>query len=239
MRLIKKLVRFISRESDLKKSLRLLANFRKLPVSAESVVAVAVAYRGYGYYETLHLKQNLSEFVRFVAELQKRPLKHICEIGTFKGGSLFVFCQIASPKAKITSIDLPGGNFGGGSSKHSIKFFQGFVRDQQGLECIRGNSREPLIYSKFLQSLGDNSLDFLFIDGDHTLTGVEADFSIYSKHVKPGGVIAFHDILARSDHPEIEVWKLWARLRTQYEYIEFIDHSGTDRPVGIGIIIQK
>jgi predicted O-methyltransferase YrrM len=239
MRLIKKLLDFIGRKRDLKRSLKLLANIRKLPITAESAVAAAVAYRGYGYYETLNLKQNFSEFVPFIAELQKRPLNHLCEIGTFKGGSLFVFCQIAAPEAKIISIDLPGGNFGGGTSNHSVKFFKEFTRGNQTMECLRGNSRENEIYAKFCEALGSQRLDFLFIDGDHTLAGVEADFSIYSKHVRPGGVIAFHDILKRADHPQIEVWKLWSRLRTEYQYIEFIDHSGADRPVGIGLIFQK
>ena len=36
-------------------------------------------------------------------------------------------------------------------------------------------------------------LDFLFIDGDHTIKGCKQDYDLYSKKVKRGGYIAFHD----------------------------------------------
>lgn len=39
----------------------------------------------------------------------------------------------------------------------------------------------------------DNSLDFVYIDGDHTYEGVCADFDIFYKKVKPGGLITGDD----------------------------------------------
>lgn len=41
----------------------------------------------------------------------------------------------------------------------------------------------------------DNSLDFVYIDGDHTYDGVCKDFDIFYKKVKPGGIIAGDDYL--------------------------------------------
>ena len=40
-------------------------------------------------------------------------------------------------------------------------------------------------------------LDLAFIDGDHSEEAVRADFGRISPFVRPGGIIAFHDI---SDH---------------------------------------
>lgn len=37
------------------------------------------------------------------------------------------------------------------------------------------------------------SLDFLFIDGDHTYEGVSRDADLWRPLVKPGGLIAYHD----------------------------------------------
>ena len=37
-------------------------------------------------------------------------------------------------------------------------------------------------------------MDFLFIDGDHSYEGAKQDFENYSKLVRPGGLIALHDI---------------------------------------------
>ena len=38
-------------------------------------------------------------------------------------------------------------------------------------------------------------MDFLFIDGDHSYEGVKRDFADYAPLVRPGGLIAFHDIV--------------------------------------------
>ncbi len=36
-------------------------------------------------------------------------------------------------------------------------------------------------------------VDFCFIDGDHTEEGIIGDIQAWARHVKPGGIIAFHD----------------------------------------------
>ena len=36
-------------------------------------------------------------------------------------------------------------------------------------------------------------IDLLFIDGDHSYDGVQADIFAWILHVAPGGVVAFHD----------------------------------------------
>jgi len=43
----------------------------------------------------------------------------------------------------------------------------------------------------------DGSLDFVFIDADHSLPGVLADIDSWSRKVKPGGLLCGHDY----DHP--------------------------------------
>lgn len=38
-----------------------------------------------------------------------------------------------------------------------------------------------------------HSLDFLFIDGDHSYKSVRQDFLLYSKLIRNGGLLIFHD----------------------------------------------
>lgn len=46
---------------------------------------------------------------------------------------------------------------------------------------------------KVVDSFEDDSIDFIFIDGDHTFDAVEQDFSLYFPKVKKNGLIFMHD----------------------------------------------
>jgi hypothetical protein len=76
-------------------------------------------------------------------------------------------------------------------------------------------------------------LDFLFIDGDHSLEGVTDDYLRYSPFVRAGGWIGFHDINDTAPHREhgVFVAPLWNRLRG--EKIEF---NAGDSWAGIGLV---
>jgi len=57
------------------------------------------------------VKEEISDLLKILA---RRKPKSILEIGTAGGGTLFLFSRVSSPDAIIISIDLPGGQFGGG-----------------------------------------------------------------------------------------------------------------------------
>lgn len=64
-----------------------------------------------------------------------------------------------------------------------------------------GRSEDPVIVSKVESYFDKSSVDLLFIDGDHSYSGpvgigggVRSDFDKYKVFVRPGGLIAFHDI---------------------------------------------
>ena len=65
---------------------------------------------------------------------------------------------------------------------------------KQKLILIRDDSHKKSIINKVGNILNGEKLDFLFIDGDHEYEGVKKDYNNYSKYVKKGGLIAFHDI---------------------------------------------
>lgn len=204
----------------------------------EMQMTLAYLFQGKGYYQTLGLKQNMTELLALVNVLGRQPLRHVCELGTFKGGTLFVWCQLAAPDAQIISIDLPGGQFGGGYHERSLPFFQAFCRPGQTLQCLRGSSHDAGIRAAFTQTLDGRQLDFLFIDGDHSYAGVKQDFVFYSQHVRAGGLIAFHDIVQREGQPEIEVHRLWNEVKARYRHEEFIEPSAERRKIGIGLIYK-
>lgn len=44
-------------------------------------------------------------------------------------------------------------------------------------------------------------VDYIFIDGDHSLQGITADWDYWRKRIRPGGIIALHDTLLTPDKP--------------------------------------
>lgn len=210
---------------------------RELPTD-EMMMTIPFIFQGKGYYSGLKLKQNMVELLGLLKALREQPLRRVCEIGTFKGGTLFIWCQLAEPDAQIISVDLPGGQFGGGYSEKSLPFFESFRGPDQRLDCIRGSSHDNDIREEFRRSLDGAELDFLFIDGDHSYDGVKQDFEFYSQFVRKGGQIAFHDIYHREKQPEIEVHKLWAELKPKFRHTEFIEAGEERRKIGIGLLYK-
>jgi cephalosporin hydroxylase len=224
----------------LEEAVRDLARYRNELPEPESMMAIPLLFRGKGFYGSLELKQNMTELLGLINLLRERELRNVCEIGTLKGGSLFIWCQLAKSDAAIFSVDLPHGQFGGGYNEKSLPFFQSFLKSGQTLECIRGDSHSPEIRGKFATALNGRELDFLFIDGDHSYAGVRADYEDYAPFVKKGGVIAFHDIVKRDYDHSIEVWKLWQEIKaTNPGAKEFIEQTGARRKIGIGVVIKS
>lgn len=181
--------------------------------------------------------QKREELAAFVEWIRGRSLKSILEIGTMRGGTLKLWCELADDDATIISVDLPGGEWGGGYEEAHIPHLQSFAKPGQTLELIRGDSKESVDQVK--EILGDRWLDLLFIDGDHAFTGVSTDYAIYAPLVRPGGFIVFHDILEHTGRPECAVSKLWAQLRAHFRCWEFAvqgDERGYGPWGGIGVL---
>jgi predicted O-methyltransferase YrrM len=101
---------------------------------------------------------------------------------------------------------------------------------------IAGDSKSAAVRAEVHEALGTDPVDVLYIDADHTLAGVTADYEGYRELVRPGGMIVFHDIVDRgADDANIQVAQLWKRLRGEYaQFEEIIEDPG--RVNGIGIV---
>ena len=63
---------------------------------------------------------------------------------------------------------------------------------------------------KFIQSLSSAAaillpaeIDFIFIDGDHTIEGIKSDWELYSKKVVAGGYMLLHDTRIPAHDPSV------------------------------------
>jgi cephalosporin hydroxylase len=86
------------------------------------------------------VRYEVAKLLEVVAELRPRV---VLEIGTAGGGTLFLFTRVADPEAKIISIDLPGGPFGGGYPRWKIPLYKSFSRGRQKIYLLRRDSHDP------------------------------------------------------------------------------------------------
>ena len=105
--------------------------------------AIPACFRGLGHFKWLKYFQHPEEiYSLYTLMLQEYP-KNIVEIGTARGGTLYLWLQAATEDAVVISIDLPGGKFGGGYRECRVPFYQSFKKADQRLHLLRCNSRDP------------------------------------------------------------------------------------------------
>jgi predicted O-methyltransferase YrrM len=180
------------------------------------------------------VKEEIAELVRILARRQPRI---ILEVGTARGGTLFLFAKISSPDAVIIGIDLPGGRFGGGYPEWRVSLYESFAMQNQKISLIREDSHDLCTLKMVEKILGNRKLDFLFIDGDHTYDGVKSDFQMYGSLVDEGGVIAFHDIVPGSCDVVGGVPRFWNEIKHRFEFIELV-RNWKQGGFGIGVIYR-
>lgn len=186
--------------------------------------------------------QKRAELSSLISLLKRRKLRSIVEIGTAKGGTLYVWCRVAEPDALIVSIDLPGGPFGGGYTLKDMKTFRSYKRKHQKLCFLRLDSHKQTTVKELKQKLKGQEIDLLFIDGDHTYSGVKKDFQLYAPLVKRNGLVVLHDILYHPEVPQCKVNKFWNELKRRFTYKEFKkpkENWGWGQWGGIGVIYYK
>ena len=167
--------------------------------------------------------------------MAKRKPKFILEIGTARGGTLFLFTRVSSPDALIISIDLPGGRFGGGYPEWRKTLYKSFAIHKQEIRLVREDSHALATLNMVKKILEGRKLDFLFIDGDHTYVGVKTDFEMYSKLVAKGGIIALHDIVPGPLQKVGGVPRFWNEIKHGFEYVELVK-NWKQGGKGIGVI---
>jgi predicted O-methyltransferase YrrM len=207
------------------------ARRRKNRIGAEDIANIAL---NSPLIRALQVREEMVQFLGIVEELRPR---RVLEIGTCRGGTLFSLCFLSQPDAKIVSIDLPKGPFGGGYEWFRVPIFRMFATGNQKLHLIRSDSHSPETFDRVSAILGEEQLDLLFIDGDHTYRGVKRDFEMYAPLVGRGGVVAFHDIVEHAAEGGCEVSGFWNEVRHRGETSEFVN-DWHQQWGGIGVLYR-
>lgn len=200
-------------------ALRALQSQTSKLTAAESAVDLAFRFRHLGIRFTP--SQVREEITAFLNLLARRPPATVLEIGTEKGGTFFLLSRVATPDALLLSLDLPV-SAPGVYPRWRERLYRGFARERQRIELIREDSHDPRTLEKVNQLLGGRNLDLLFIDGDHSYSGVKKDFEMYSPLVAPDGLIAFHDIAPGHEASVGGVPRFWSEIKQTRNAVEFV-----------------
>lgn len=192
-------------------------------------IAKKVRFRGY----SLRPYQVDDEILELLDEIERRAPKRVVEIGTARGGTLFLLLQALRKDAHVVSVDLPHGPFGGGYPHWKIPFFQALAFGGPKLTLMRGKSQSKEMRDEVRNALGGPA-DFLFIDGDHTYEGVKADFELYSELAAPGAMVAFHDIVPHAAN-EVGVDRFWREVSAGREHRTLV-RDWDQGTCGIGLL---
>lgn len=133
-------------------------------------------------------KHNRNDLAELFGELK---FNVGAEIGVRRGRYSMQLCK-CNPDLKLYCIDpwAPYGN------KYTIE-----KQDQIYAEAIENLKpyQAAIVRKSSMDALPDfldESLDFIFIDGDHTFDHVCPDIIFWSKKVRRGGIVACHDYYA-------------------------------------------
>jgi len=125
--------------------------------------------------------------------------KLVIEVGSDGGGTLWAWAQLG---ADVVAVTLRDGPYASGSPLVA-----------HGATVVDGDSHALATWLRLDGELAGRQADLLFIDGDHSYEGACQDVMAYSQFVRPGGLIALHDICRNPGKPDVGVWRAWEELR--------------------------
>lgn len=132
-------------------------------------------------------------------------------IGAGSGTSSLAMVE-ANPTAKVITIDISEGGPMGGLENERNAFKN--AKKPTPIQICNTSHAAARVWPK------TNKVDFIFIDDGHSEPEIRGDIEGWLPHVKPGGVMAFHDYGA-------EVWpdvkKVIDELMSNFDKVLHID----------------
>jgi predicted O-methyltransferase YrrM len=150
------------------------------------------------YNRALGMTLNIEEVASLLAIVKFSGAKKIFEIGTFDGGTALNIAANTPADTQIVTLDLPAdwdGQFAADTPKE--------LRNLTDRKTVGQRFLNTPHEKKITQVFGDSStfdwatlpvpFDIVFIDGCHSYPYVAKDTENARKHVRPGGLILWHD----------------------------------------------
>ncbi len=148
--------------------------------------------------------------------------KAMVEIGTYQGlGSIHL--ALGNTGGKVTTIE-PRPNF------KNVLYRFCYNEGINNIEAVIGESLSAV------NMFEDNSIDLLFIDGNHNYEFAKEDYNKYLPKVKENGIILIDDIQL---HGGME--RFWEEIKEPKFDVNFIRPRNSSRPAegtGFGVVLK-
>ncbi len=170
-----------------------------------------------------------SELGDLAAAVRSDAPRRALEIGTAGGGTLYVLAWACADDARILSLDIAR------FDPLRLRIYRGFGRRGQRIEVQQADSHRDGTRERVERFFDGEPLDLLFIDGDHAYDAVRDDFERYAPLVRPGGLIALHDIVDGDDSLVGGVPRFWREIRGELDQPRELVESWEQGCYGIGV----
>ena len=175
----------------------------------------------------IRVGQSLEELLLFY-QLLRIPVKRVLEVGTQDGGWLYMLgCAIFAP-AQLCAVDLV--------EEPAFEIAQRELR-QEGFDVHMIPKPAAAALPEVERWLDGARLDLLHLDAQHTDAGAREEWDLYAPLVRPGGIVAIHDVEPTGPHAEFGAQALFTDLRLRH------DTALCLRPwregLGIGIVFME
>ncbi len=166
----------------------------------------------------------------------------VAEIGSWKGRSTVAICEALQKRGgKLFCVDTFAGDPCIATLKLSVdlendEVYTNFLHNTQEydfLKVVRATSAQGVT------QFADGSLDWVFIDADHSFEAVSADVAAWYPKVKPGGILSGHDY---GYFPVIMALRRYFSHVCAWDTIWYVRHDGRllkPRPLGLAEIAAR
>lgn len=158
-----------------------------------------------------HADQKPAELAALGYLIRGCHARSLIEVGTFRGGTSWFFRALG---LEVLTIDTD-------QSQVAIR--------EPGVHYVEAHSMSARTWT---------ASDVVFIDGDHSYTGVCGDWKRYGPLARQ--LVVFHDIVDHLPERRCDVARLWQEIKTaEYVTVEIVDPQATasgEPWAGIGVV---
>lgn len=162
----------------------------------------------------LQRRAEITKMINLLLDMSP-PVRTIMEIGTDRGTTFYHWLRAFPNLKKAVGVEIRGVPF--------ARLFEKAFPDVQFL-WVPSSSYAPSTVAKVREFLGEDKLDYLFIDGDKS--HFDTDFWLYRPMMADTGLMAMHDVFDNNSPMQN------AYLNTSVHFTKrmaVIDHSDRDR----------